>query len=96
MHAPLIFDIIDRGKERSIGRCVYHVASPDGHAYTARPMNATEAADRRRQRFQTTEPPPGLIAIPEEETNPIFPMTLDLRLLRPGRNTRVEPPGLVP
>jgi uncharacterized protein (DUF2126 family) len=96
VHAPLIFDMIDRWKERSIGRCAYHVGSPDGRAYTARPMNPTEAADRRQQRFQKIDPVPGPIAVPEEETNPIFPMTLDLRLLPSGKQTRVEPPGLVP
>ena len=94
VHAPLIFDIIDRWKERSIGRCVYHVGSPDGRAYTARPVNAAEAADRRRQRFQKSEPTPGLIAAPEEETNPIFPMTLDLRL-PPGQKTIIKKSGLV-
>ena len=96
VHAPLIFDIIDRWKERSMGRCAYHVVSPDGRAYTALPMNATEAADRRRQRFQKSDPTPGRIAAPEEETNPIFPMTLDLRLAPPGQKTHIEKPGLVP
>jgi uncharacterized protein (DUF2126 family)/transglutaminase-like putative cysteine protease len=96
LHAPLIFDIIDRWKECSIGRCAYHVESPEGRAYTARPANATEAADRRRQRFQESDPTPGLIAAPEEETNPIFPMTLDLRLPPPGKQTHFEKPGLVP
>jgi uncharacterized protein (DUF2126 family) len=96
VHAPLIFDIIDRWKERSIGRCAYHVGSPDGRAYTSRPVNATEAANRRRQRFQESDPTPGLIAAPEKETNPIFPMTLDLRLVPPGQKTHIEKPGLVP
>jgi uncharacterized protein (DUF2126 family) len=96
VHAPLIFDVIDRWKERSIGRCVYHVGSPDGRPYTARPMNATEAADRRRQRFQESDPTPGRIAAPEEETNPIFPMTLDLRLAPPGQKTQIKKPGLIP
>ena len=92
----LIFDIIDRWKERSIGRCTYHVGPPDGRAYTARPANAAEAADRRRERFQESDPPPGPMAAPEEETNPIFPMTLDLRLPPPGQKTHIEKPGLVP
>jgi uncharacterized protein (DUF2126 family) len=96
VHAPLTFEVIDRWKERSLGRCVYHVGSPDGRAYTARPMNATEAEDRRRQRFQISCPPPGPIAVPEEETNPIFPMTLDLRFPPPGQETHIEKPGLVP
>jgi uncharacterized protein (DUF2126 family)/transglutaminase-like putative cysteine protease len=96
VHAPLVFDIVDRWKERSIGRCAYHVGSPDGRAYTARPVNTTEAADRRRQRFKESGPMPGLIGAPEEETNPIFPMTLDLRLPPPGKQTHIEKPGLVP
>jgi uncharacterized protein (DUF2126 family) len=96
VHAPLTFDIIDRWKERSIGRCTYHVGSPDGRAYTARPLNATEAADRRRQRFQVSGPPPDPIAVPEEETNLIFPMTLDLRFPPPAKQARIEKPGLVP
>jgi uncharacterized protein (DUF2126 family) len=96
VHAPLTFDIIDRWKERSIGRCTYYVGSPDGSAYTARPLNATEAAKRRRQRFQVSDPPSETIAVPEEETNLIFPMTLDLRFPQPGKQTRIEKPGLVP
>jgi uncharacterized protein (DUF2126 family) len=96
VHAPLIFDIIDRWKERSIGRCAYHVGSPDGRAYTARPANATEAADRRRQRFQRLEPAPGLVAAPEKETNPIFPLTLDLRLVPLGQRIHIQKPGIVP
>jgi uncharacterized protein (DUF2126 family)/transglutaminase-like putative cysteine protease len=99
VHAPLIFDIIDRGigqgNDRSIGRCVYHVGSPDGRAYTARPVNATEAAERRGQRFQKSDPPLGRMAVPQEETNHIFPMTLDLRMALPGQKTQPDKPGLV-
>jgi uncharacterized protein (DUF2126 family) len=95
VHAHLIFDMIDRWKERSIGRCAYHVGSPDGRAYTERPMNATKATERRRQRFQKTDPTLGLIAVPEEETGPMFPLTLDLRLPAPGEQTHIEKPGLV-
>ena len=58
VHAPLIFDVTDCWKERSIGRCVYHVGSPDGRPYAGRPANATEAAERRRQRFQESDPAP--------------------------------------
>jgi len=96
VHAPLTFDVIDRWKERSIGRCVYHVGSPDGRGYTARPMNTTEAADRRRQRFQVSGPAPEPMAIPEEETNSMFPMTLDLRFPPPGKQTRIQKLGLFP
>ena len=96
VHAPLVFDIIDRWKERSIGRCTYHAGPPDGCTYTARPVNAKEAEDRRLGRFQRSDHPLGMMATPEEETNPIFPMTLDLRLPAPGQRTHIEKPGLVP
>jgi len=59
-------------------------------------VDATEAEDRRRKRFQQSYPAPGLIAAPEKETNPIFPMTLDLRLAPPGQKNHIEKPGLVP
>jgi uncharacterized protein (DUF2126 family) len=94
VHAPLIFEIVDCWKERSIGRCTYHVGSPDGRTYAGRPANATEAAERRRQRFQQSDPTPGLRAAPQEETNPIFPMTLDLRL--PVKQTHAGRQGLLP
>jgi uncharacterized protein (DUF2126 family) len=96
VHAPLIFEIIDRWKERSIGRCVYYVGSPDGRGYPARPANATEAAERRRQRFKELDPTAGPIIAPEERPNPIFPMTLDLRMLPPQQEIEMEAPALVP
>ncbi len=92
VHAPLIFDLIDRWKERSIGRCTYHTGPPDGQVYTARPANAEEAEGRRRERFQTPAPPPGRMPAPKEETNPIYPMTLDLRVPSPGEKTHIERP----
>jgi uncharacterized protein (DUF2126 family)/transglutaminase-like putative cysteine protease len=99
VHSPLTFDIIDRLKERSIGRCRYYVGSPDGLAYAARPVNASEAAERRRVRFQKSDSIDdstlGPITAPQQETNPSFPMTLDLRLLPPGEKTRTQKPGLV-
>jgi uncharacterized protein (DUF2126 family) len=83
IHAPLTFDIVDCWSERSIGRCAYHVGPPDGRMYNARPANATEAADRRRERFRKLDVPPGQVAVPKKETNSIFPMTLDLRAPSP-------------
>jgi uncharacterized protein (DUF2126 family) len=96
VHAPLVFDMIDRWKERSIGRCTYYPGPPDGRMYTTRPANAAEAEDRRLERFQKSDHTLGPMVAPEDETNPIFPMTLDLRLPAPGQKTRIEKPGLVP
>jgi uncharacterized protein (DUF2126 family) len=90
VHTPLVFDIIDRWKERSIGRCTYHANSPDGDIYTARPANAKEAEDRRMERFRKSDDTLGLMGAPVEETNPIFPLTLDLRLPLLGQNNSVE------
>jgi uncharacterized protein (DUF2126 family)/transglutaminase-like putative cysteine protease len=80
VHAPLTFDIVDRWEQRSIGRCIYHATPPDGRIYTSRPVDAREAEERRKARFEEVAPPPGTMAAPEEEMNPVFPMTLDLRL----------------
>jgi uncharacterized protein (DUF2126 family) len=90
VHTPLVFDIIELWSERSIGRCTYHASSPDGGDYTARPINAKEAEDRRRERFQKSDHTLGLIGAPVEETNPIFPLTLDLRLPLPGQDNHIE------
>ena len=95
VHAPLVFEIIDGWNERSIARCTYCVGPPEGRQYTSRPANATEAEQRRRERFQVSDPAPGPVTAPKEETNPIFPMTLDLRLPAPGPETQ-EKSGRVP
>jgi uncharacterized protein (DUF2126 family)/transglutaminase-like putative cysteine protease len=96
VHAPLIFDIIDSWRERSIGRCTYHVAFLDGCPYSTRPLDVTEAADRRRGRFQKSAPIPGFRAVPEAETNSVFPMTLDLRLPPPAKRKDTQTHRLVP
>jgi uncharacterized protein (DUF2126 family) len=95
VHAPLVFDLIDRWKERSIGQCTYHVAPPDGRQYMARPIDAAEAEHRRLERFQVTAQPLNPISVPEDETNPLFPATLDLRLPPPQPNSQIQPSGLV-
>jgi uncharacterized protein (DUF2126 family) len=96
VHAPLVFDIIDRWKERSIGRCSYHAGRVDGHIYTARPANATEAEERRVARFEVGSALPGATTMPSEEANSIFPMTLDLRLPASGATTQIERPRRIP
>lgn len=102
VHAPLVFDIIDCWKERLVGRCTYYAASPDGQPYPSLPLNAAEASERRRDRFKKFDPTdlPEAVTVPEEEVNPIFPMTLDMRLpVRRGTSEKrtaagVEKPGL--
>jgi uncharacterized protein (DUF2126 family) len=95
VHAPLVFDLVDCWKERSIGRCVYHAVAPSGRVYIARPANAAEAKDRRRERFEVAEPAPGEMTAPEEDVNPNFPLTLDLRMPSVGPRTSMERPGAV-
>jgi len=36
------------------------------------------------------------VTTPEDETNPMFPLTLDLRRQSPQRGTQIETPELVP
>ncbi len=79
VQTPLVFDIVDLWSERSIGGCTYHSVSPSGREYNARPIDASEAEGRRLERFQPFGHTLGPMKAPEEETNPSFPMTLDLR-----------------
>ncbi|MGD0731821.1 MAG: transglutaminase family protein [Terracidiphilus sp.] len=95
VHAPLVFHLIDRFRGYSIGQCTYHVSPPDGHLYASRPANAAEAESRRLERFQATPPTLVPMEAPEEEINPLFPMTLDLRLPPRGQATKIKAPGLV-
>jgi len=95
VHAPLVFHLIDRLSGNSIGQCTYHVGPPDGRIYTARPANAAEADGRRIERFQAAAPALIPMAALEEEANPLFPMTLDLRLPTRGQKTFPETPELV-
>jgi uncharacterized protein (DUF2126 family)/transglutaminase-like putative cysteine protease len=100
VHAPLVFDLIDCLRGHSIGQCTYHVAPSDGSSYRDRPANATEADGRRMERFKVALPALSPMAAPEEEINPLFPMTLDLRLPSRGQkaqiDTSVDTPGLMP
>ena len=84
VHTPLAFELIDTWDQRSVARCVYYASPPDGTIYTTRPVDAAEAMRRRRQRFEVGVPSPGVVATPPEETNPIFPLTLDLRWPAPA------------
>jgi uncharacterized protein (DUF2126 family) len=93
VHAPLVFQLIDRLNERSIGQCTYHVQPPDGRLYAARPFNPAEAEERRLERFQVDAPSLLPVTVPEDEINPIFPATLDLRI-PPGTKSQDRKPRL--
>lgn len=84
VHAPLLFELIDGWMGRSIGQCTYLVDPPDGRWYSSRPANIGEAESRRNERFQVHSPRPEDVTLPEEEVNPIFPGTLDLRVPPPA------------
>jgi uncharacterized protein (DUF2126 family) len=84
VHTPLVFDLIDTWKGRSVARCTYFAGPSDGTVHTTRPREAEEAKARRLQRFKVSEPPSEPMPSPAEEKNPVFPMTLDLRFPAPG------------
>jgi uncharacterized protein (DUF2126 family) len=83
VHTPLVFDLIDTWKERSIARCTYFAGPPDGTVYTKRPADAAKAQERRLQRFVVSPPPDQAMHAPGPENNPEFPMTLDMRWVAP-------------
>jgi uncharacterized protein (DUF2126 family) len=88
VHTPLVFDLIDTWKERSIARCSYFAGPPNGTVHTKRPADASEARERRLQRFVVSPPPDERMHVSEPENNPEFPMTLDMRWIAPGASVQ--------
>jgi uncharacterized protein (DUF2126 family) len=92
VHLPLVFDIFDLRKECSVGQCTYHATSANGRIYATRPTTAEEARSRRLARFEATEPLPGPMRPPPQESNPIFLATLDLRRPAPSAGSAETAP----
>ncbi|MDF1827738.1 MAG: transglutaminase family protein [Legionellaceae bacterium] len=79
--STLVFDVIDRYLERSLGGCTYHVMHPGGRNYEKVPVNENEAEGRRLSRFQPgMGHSPGQQAHANHQAHGEFPYTLDLRL----------------
>ncbi len=91
VHAPLRFEVVDRRRARSLGGCVHHVTHPDGRSYERFPVNAEEAAGRRRARFVPFGHSHAELRIPEVVVDPETPFTLDLRT--PGPAAEVLAPS---
>jgi uncharacterized protein (DUF2126 family) len=88
VHAPLVFDLVDRWSGRSLGGCTYHVVHPGGRSYDRFPVNANEAEARRASRFEPFGHTPGQLqpaaaTIVEGAVSNDYPRTLDLRRSRP-------------
>ncbi|HEY1969531.1 MAG TPA: transglutaminase family protein, partial [Pseudonocardia sp.] len=87
VHAPLVFDLVDRWSSRSLGGCTYHVVHPGGLSYERFPVNATEAESRRSNRFRVDGHTPGPLdptTLPPAAVDE-HPYAIDLRRTRPGR-----------
>jgi uncharacterized protein (DUF2126 family) len=95
VHSPLTFTLIDRRNGRSLAQCVYRIEPPEGREYRGRPVDAAEALARRLERFEVVDPAVP-VPMPEEEINPIFPGTLDLRIPPPAPSVRIGTQELLP
>jgi uncharacterized protein (DUF2126 family) len=84
VHAPLVFDLVDRWNGRSLGGCTYHVSHPGGTSYEHFPVNANEAEARRATRFRTDRHTEGQLDLAAATAiTPLgtdeYPYTVDLR-----------------
>ncbi len=79
VHAPLVFDLVDRHNAHAIGGCTYYVSHPGGRSHEVFPINALEAETRRAERFKAIGHTPGPLHIRRIPPTPQAPVTLDLR-----------------
>jgi uncharacterized protein (DUF2126 family) len=90
VHSPLVFEVIDRWNEQSLGGCTYHVVHPGGLSYETYPVNAAAAEARRASRFEPFGQVPGAAASVARTASIVtrsggrYPRTLDLRQGRPS------------
>jgi len=89
VHSPLTFTLIDRRNGRSLAQCIYRIEPPEGRVYESRPADAAAALARRLERFAVIESIVP-VTVPQEEINPSFPGTLDMRIPPPSPNLRLE------
>ncbi len=94
VHDPLVFDLVDRWSERSVGGCTYRVSHPGGLAYDTLPVNAAEAEARRVSRFFRHGHTPGRIDVAHLDARLAAAVdrdnrrTLDLRRFPEARDGR--------
>jgi uncharacterized protein (DUF2126 family)/transglutaminase-like putative cysteine protease len=79
VHAPLVFDLIDKWSGRAVAGCTYHVGHPGGRNFEVPPVNHLEAETRRRARFSPHGHTPGPFEPKFVEPSGESPLTLDLR-----------------
>ena len=74
VHTPLVFDLIDTWKSRSVARCTYFAGPPDGTVHTTRPREMRRRLeDAGYSGFRCPSHHPSRCQKPEEEKEPGLP-----------------------